>query len=106
MNNYKSAIHHVLALNSCCFFHSTGGTARAAPGLGTPVNLDTAYAYFVTAASHNDPLGHNGLGYIYFRGSNAQAEWERSGMGRVYYYNIYIYKYVYMIYPLIIYDIL
>lgn len=43
------------------------------PGLGTPVNLDTAYAYFVTAASHNDPLGHNGLGYIYFRGTNAQV---------------------------------
>eukprot|EP00435_Cladocopium_sp_Y103_P041623 s365_g11.t1 len=42
-------------------------------GLGTPVNLDTAYAYFVTAASSNDPLGHNGLGYIYFRGTNAQA---------------------------------
>lgn len=42
-------------------------------GLGTPVNLDTAYAYFVTAASHNDPLGHNGLGYIYFRGTNAQG---------------------------------
>ena len=42
-------------------------------GLGTAVNLDTAYAYFVTAASSNDPLGHNGLGYIYFRGTNAQA---------------------------------
>lgn len=42
-------------------------------GLGTPVNLDTAYAYFATAASHNDPLGHNGLGYIYFRGTNAQG---------------------------------
>lgn len=37
------------------------------------MNLDTAYAYFVTAASHNDPLGHNGLGYIYFRGTNAQV---------------------------------
>ncbi|CAE7036183.1 SEL1L [Symbiodinium sp. KB8] len=42
-------------------------------GLGTPQNLETAYAYFVTAASSNDPLGHNGLGYIYFRGTNAQA---------------------------------
>eukprot|EP00440_Ansanella_granifera_P015756 gb/GFBE01017113.1/.p1 GENE.gb/GFBE01017113.1/~~gb/GFBE01017113.1/.p1 ORF type:complete len:786 (+),score=154.08 gb/GFBE01017113.1/:1-2358(+) len=42
-------------------------------GLGTPPNLDTAYAYFVTAASHNDPLGHNGLGYIYFKGTNTQA---------------------------------
>ena len=42
-------------------------------GLGTPHNLETAYAYFVTAASSNDPLGHNGLGYIYFRGTNAQA---------------------------------
>lgn len=38
-----------------------------------PQNLDTAYAYFVTAANQNDPLGHNGLGYIYFRGTNAQA---------------------------------
>ena len=43
------------------------------PGLGTPQNLETAYAYFVTAASSNDPLGHNGLGYIYFRGTNAQV---------------------------------
>jgi len=42
-------------------------------GLGMPQNLDTAYAYFVTAATHNDPLGHNGLGFIYFKGTNALA---------------------------------
>eukprot|EP00930_Biecheleria_cincta_P047170 TRINITY_DN32647_c0_g1_i1.p1 TRINITY_DN32647_c0_g1~~TRINITY_DN32647_c0_g1_i1.p1 ORF type:complete len:809 (-),score=166.18 TRINITY_DN32647_c0_g1_i1:113-2539(-) len=42
-------------------------------GLGTKVDLETSYAYFVTAASQNDPLGHNGLGFIYFKGTNAQA---------------------------------
>lgn len=42
-------------------------------GLGTPQNLDTAYSYFVSAATQNDPLGHNGLGFIYFRGTSAQA---------------------------------
>lgn len=42
-------------------------------GLGTLQNLDTAYSYFVSASTQNDPLGHNGLGYIYFRGTTAQA---------------------------------
>jgi len=42
-------------------------------GLGTAKNLDTAYSYFVSAATQNDPNGHNGLGFIYFRGTNAQA---------------------------------
>lgn len=42
-------------------------------GLGTPQNLDTAYSYFVSAATQNDALGHNGLGFIYFRGTTAQA---------------------------------
>ena len=46
------------------------------------MNLDTAYAYFVTAASSNDPLGHNGLGYIYFRGTNAQAANNLGMVGR------------------------
>lgn len=42
-------------------------------GLGTGQNLDTAYSYFVSAASQNDALGHNGLGFIYFRGTTAQV---------------------------------
>lgn len=42
-------------------------------GLGTPQNLDTAYSYFVSAATQNDALGHNGLGFIYFRGTGTQA---------------------------------
>jgi TPR repeat protein len=42
-------------------------------GLGTQQNLDSAYSYFVSASAQNDPLGHNGLGFIYFRGTTAQA---------------------------------
>lgn len=42
-------------------------------GLGLPQNLDTAYSYFVSSAAQNDPLGHNGLGFIYFRGTPLQA---------------------------------
>eukprot|EP00927_Polykrikos_kofoidii_P049989 TRINITY_DN43957_c0_g1_i1.p1 TRINITY_DN43957_c0_g1~~TRINITY_DN43957_c0_g1_i1.p1 ORF type:complete len:846 (+),score=143.41 TRINITY_DN43957_c0_g1_i1:101-2539(+) len=42
-------------------------------GLGIPKNLDTAYSYFVSAAAQNDSMGHNGLGYIYFRGTNSQS---------------------------------
>mmetsp|Transcript_96161 Transcript_96161/g.276251 ORF Transcript_96161/g.276251 Transcript_96161/m.276251 type:complete len:717 (-) Transcript_96161:43-2193(-) len=42
-------------------------------GLGMAQNLDTAYSYFVSAATQNDPLGHNGLGFIYFTGTSAQA---------------------------------
>lgn len=42
-------------------------------GLGIPQNKDTAYSYFVTAAAQNDALGHNGLGYIYFHGTNTQS---------------------------------
>eukprot|EP00929_Paragymnodinium_shiwhaense_P077852 TRINITY_DN4018_c0_g2_i1.p1 TRINITY_DN4018_c0_g2~~TRINITY_DN4018_c0_g2_i1.p1 ORF type:complete len:758 (-),score=174.75 TRINITY_DN4018_c0_g2_i1:89-2362(-) len=42
-------------------------------GLGVPKDLDKAYSYFVSSASQNDPLGHNGLGYIYFHGTSAQA---------------------------------
>lgn len=42
-------------------------------GLGTELNLDHAYSYFISASAQNDPLGHNGLGYIYFRGTGAQA---------------------------------
>mmetsp|Transcript_88273 Transcript_88273/g.248548 ORF Transcript_88273/g.248548 Transcript_88273/m.248548 type:complete len:752 (-) Transcript_88273:241-2496(-) len=43
-------------------------------GLGSPENLDTAYSYFVSAAAQNDALGHNGLGFIYFRGTGAQSK--------------------------------
>lgn len=42
-------------------------------GLGTDKNLDSAYSYFVSASAQNDPLGHNGLGFIYFKGTTAQA---------------------------------
>jgi len=42
-------------------------------GLGTAQNLDMAYSYFVSAAAQNDPLGHNGLGFIYFKGTGMQA---------------------------------
>jgi TPR repeat protein len=42
-------------------------------GLGTTQNLDSAYSFFVSASAQNDPLGHNGLGFIYFRGTTAQA---------------------------------
>lgn len=42
-------------------------------GLGIPQNLDTAYSYFMSAAAQNDPHGHNGLGFIYFKGTSAQA---------------------------------
>lgn len=42
-------------------------------GLGTTQNLDTAYSYFVSASAQNDALGHNGLGFIYFRGTTAQV---------------------------------
>lgn len=38
-------------------------------GLGTTQNLDMAYSYFVSASAQHDPLGNNGLGYIYFRGT-------------------------------------
>lgn len=43
-------------------------------GIGVPQDLDTAYFYFVSAASKNDPLGHNGLGYVYFTGTSAQPK--------------------------------
>jgi TPR repeat protein len=42
-------------------------------GLGTSKNLDSAYSFFVSASAQNDPLGHNGLGFIYFKGTTAQA---------------------------------
>ncbi|CAK0800201.1 unnamed protein product [Prorocentrum cordatum] len=42
-------------------------------GLGMPRNLNVAYGYFVSASLQGDPLGHNGLGYIYFRGTGIQA---------------------------------
>lgn len=42
-------------------------------GLGISQNFDTAYSYFVSASAQNDPLGHNGLGFIYFRGTSSQA---------------------------------
>lgn len=43
-------------------------------GLGVPQDLDTAYAFFVAAASRGDSLGHNGLGYIYFKGTQVQQK--------------------------------
>mmetsp|Transcript_38275 Transcript_38275/g.89894 ORF Transcript_38275/g.89894 Transcript_38275/m.89894 type:complete len:747 (-) Transcript_38275:95-2335(-) len=46
-------------------------------GLGMPQNMDLAYSYFVTAATQNDPLGHNGVGYIYFRGTKSQTRNDR-----------------------------
>lgn len=42
-------------------------------GLGLQPNMDTAYSYFVSAATHNDPLGHNGLGFLYFKGTRSLA---------------------------------
>jgi len=43
-------------------------------GLGVPKDLDVAYSYFVSSALQNDPLGHNGLGYIFFHGTPVQAQ--------------------------------
>jgi len=43
-------------------------------GLGIPQNLDMAYSYFVSASAQNDALGHNGLGFIYFRGTGNQGK--------------------------------
>eukprot|EP00928_Gymnodinium_smaydae_P013545 TRINITY_DN14937_c0_g4_i2.p1 TRINITY_DN14937_c0_g4~~TRINITY_DN14937_c0_g4_i2.p1 ORF type:complete len:508 (-),score=87.08 TRINITY_DN14937_c0_g4_i2:982-2505(-) len=43
-------------------------------GLGVEKNYDVAYSYFVSAAAQHDALGHNGLGFIYFRGTAAQAQ--------------------------------
>ncbi|CAK0812148.1 unnamed protein product [Prorocentrum cordatum] len=42
-------------------------------GLGIPQNLDTAYGYFLSASLRGDELGHNGLGYLYFRGTSVHA---------------------------------
>eukprot|EP00747_Dinoflagellata_sp_TGD_P001835 gnl/TRDRNA2_/TRDRNA2_102512_c2_seq1.p1 gnl/TRDRNA2_/TRDRNA2_102512_c2~~gnl/TRDRNA2_/TRDRNA2_102512_c2_seq1.p1 ORF type:complete len:559 (-),score=120.24 gnl/TRDRNA2_/TRDRNA2_102512_c2_seq1:52-1545(-) len=72
--NYKSAAHflqlaadkdHGGAMALLGYMHCLG--------LGLPKSLDVAYSYFVSAAIQNDPLGHNGLGYIFFHGTSVQA---------------------------------
>eukprot|EP00434_Breviolum_minutum_P027932 symbB.v1.2.024713.t1/scaffold2359.1/size81413/3 len=40
-------------------------------GLGVPKDLDAAYQYFKDAAMLDDPLGLNGLGFIYFQGTTS-----------------------------------
>lgn len=42
-------------------------------GLGMPQNLDRAHSYFITSSAHDDPMGHNGLGYIYYKGTPTMA---------------------------------
>ncbi|CAE6926564.1 SEL1L [Symbiodinium natans] len=43
-------------------------------GLGVTKDFDRAYRYFQDAASRDDALGHNGLGFIYFHGTKTQAQ--------------------------------
>lgn len=58
----------------------TGGSAAAQGllgymyclGLGVAKDMDSAFQYFEAAAAQNDALGHNGLGYIYFHGTDAR----------------------------------
>jgi len=42
-------------------------------GLGVDKNDETAYSHFVSSAAQNDPLGHNGLGYLYYYGTTSLA---------------------------------
>ncbi|CAE7234675.1 SECA1 [Symbiodinium sp. CCMP2592] len=43
-------------------------------GLGVTKDLDRAYRYFHDAASRDDALGHNGLGFIHFHGTKIRAQ--------------------------------
>lgn len=46
-------------------------------GLGVPKAMDLAFSYFQAAAEKGDALGHNGLGYIYFLGTEAVTKDEQ-----------------------------
>lgn len=48
-------------------------------GLGVEKNLETAYNYFATAAALDDALGFNGLGYMYYIGTdNVQPDLKKA----------------------------
>jgi len=56
-------------------------------GLGVPRDLDKAVVYFEKAiSSGNDPLGHNGMGYVYFVGTPTFAVDLKKALQRAYEY--------------------
>lgn len=43
-------------------------------GLGVERSVDLAHALFARAAEQGDPLGHNGLGFVFFHGTPSQKQ--------------------------------
>lgn len=68
--NYKRAAHH---LQIAADKNHGGAMALLGYmyclGLGVQMSLDVAYSYFVSSGKQHDSLGKNGLGYIYFHGT-------------------------------------
>merc|ERR1719217_1649302 len=71
--DYGLALHH---LKAAAAVNHAGALALLGYmyclGVGVEQDLDVAYSYFVSSSIQDDPLGHNGLGYIYFRGTSIQ----------------------------------